>query len=175
MREAANGPRGCFPTARARESRDPSSICRRHPLSPPQAEKYEKLRKRFLEAVGSGEVDKARECLEKGVDVNREGYEGVTPLYWAARRDQIETAQLLIEARADVNRMKGPPCRGAEGGGTPLLEASYNGYRDMVKLLLKHGADRNIAGYASSDRGPGKPIDMARQKGHTEIVALLSS
>src|SRR5436190_1474457 len=45
-----------------------------------------------------------RALLQQHVDVNGPQGDGTTALHWAARWDDLETARLLIQAGADVNR-----------------------------------------------------------------------
>ena len=44
------------------------------------------------------------------------------------------------------------------------------GYRDIVQLLLKYGASVN-----STDRRGQRALDVAREKGKAEIIALLGA
>ena len=56
----------------------------------------------------------------------------------------------------------------AENGYTALIFAAGYGHAEIVKLLLRGGADANKA------RNDGKtPLRKAKQKGHQAIVALL--
>jgi uncharacterized protein len=59
---------------------------------------------------------------------------GLTPLLFAARQGAIESAQVLLDAGADIN--------GAEKdyGFTPLLEAIFNDHYDFAAFLVDHKA-----------------------------------
>src|SRR5437762_9389979 len=75
-----------------------------------------------------------RTLLKQHADVNAPQADGMTALHWAAYRDDLETAKLLVEAKANVaatNRY----------GVTPLSLACQNGNGTIVELLLEHGAD----------------------------------
>ncbi len=63
---------------------------------------------------------------------------GLTPLVFAARQGDIESAKLLLAAKADMNQT-------SAGGWTPLLTATKNGFYKLGKYLLEQGADPNIA------------------------------
>lgn len=64
---------------------------------------------------------------------------GMTALLYAVREGHFETAQALLEGKADVNHV-------SEGEKTsPLVMAIMNGHYDVAKLLLEHGADPNLA------------------------------
>ena len=51
---------------------------------------------------------------------------------------------------------------------TPLLKASQRGYKDIVEMLIKGGADPNKA-----DRYGRTPIRRAAEKGYNDVVKLL--
>jgi uncharacterized protein len=63
---------------------------------------------------------------------------GLTPLLFAAREGDLETAKALLEAGAKVNLT-------SEYGWTALLVATQNRYYQLGAYLLDHGADPNIA------------------------------
>jgi ankyrin repeat protein len=63
---------------------------------------------------------------------------GMAPLHFAARQGQLEAAQALLDAGADVNQ----PAVGDNS--TPLIIAAVNGHFDLAKALLEKGADPNL-------------------------------
>jgi len=62
--------------------------------------------------------------------------DGTTPLHWAADRDDLQKAESLVRAGADVKAAN-------RYGVTPLSLACTNGNAAMIELLLKAGADPN--------------------------------
>ncbi len=62
---------------------------------------------------------------------------GFTALLFAAREDDLASAQALLSAQADIN-LSDPD------GTTPLLEAIVNFHFDFAAFLLDHGADPNV-------------------------------
>ena len=62
----------------------------------------------------------------------------LTSLVYAARSGSIESAQVLLDAGADVNQT-------TRYGWTPLLAATQNRNYQMGKFLIENGADVNIA------------------------------
>ena len=62
----------------------------------------------------------------------------LTPLVYAARSGDIESARVLIEAGADVNKA-------TRYGWTPLLAATQNRNYQMGRFLIENGADVNLA------------------------------
>ncbi|HTW64217.1 MAG TPA: ankyrin repeat domain-containing protein [Bryobacteraceae bacterium] len=63
---------------------------------------------------------------------------GMTALIYAARQNDLESAKILLAARANVNE-------DAADGSSPLLVAVINEHYALAKFLLEHGADPNAA------------------------------
>jgi uncharacterized protein len=63
---------------------------------------------------------------------------GSTPLLFAARSGDAESARLLVEAGADVNDA-------LPNGMTALVEAAHSGHETVALLLLEKGADPNAS------------------------------
>lgn len=78
-----------------------------------------------------GDAKRVEALINKGAQVNRLGW---TPLHYAASKQQIEVAQLLLRKGALANAP-------APDGTTPLMMAARSGSSKMVNLLLEHGAD----------------------------------
>jgi ankyrin repeat protein len=81
---------------------------------------------------------------------------GLTPLVFAARENDIESARLLIAAKADVNQT-------TEYGWTPLLVAVNNRNYQLAKVLLDSGANPNIA-----NKGGWTPLYLATDNRNIE-------
>jgi uncharacterized protein len=96
---------------------------------------------RLIEAVRNTDVDAVRALLTPRplpVDVNAAAGDGATALHWAAHRDDLAIADLLIRAGARANVTD-------DTGATPLHLACTNRSAAMVERLLEAGADPNAA------------------------------
>jgi ankyrin repeat protein len=100
--------------------------------------------------------------LAKKADVNAAQADGTTALHWAARWDDLETANLLIRAGAD-------PKTANHDGATPMFLASQNGSAAMIELLLKAGADVNAPVLAHAETA----LMMAARSGSVDAVRVL--
>ena len=67
--------------------------------------------------------------------MNKADEYGSTALHWAAHNNSLETAKLLIDRGAQVNRAD-------HRGETPLDDAIKERHRKMQALLRRHGAKR---------------------------------
>jgi Ankyrin repeats (many copies) len=76
--------------------------------------------------------------------------------------DLAKVTLLLDEGKASVDERDG-------AGRTPLMIAVDQGRLDMVRLLLGRGADPNAA-----DKTGLAPLELARQRGQTEIANALT-
>src|SRR5579872_3350174 len=117
----------------------------------------------IVEAAQSGNRDALRAALKDGGDVNAAQGDGMTPLHWAAVRNDVEMAELLMYAGANVKATT------RIGGYTPLLVAAKSGNAKVIETLLKHGAD--------PDRGTVNgttPLMFAAMSGNVESVRVLS-
>lgn len=71
-------------------------------------------------------------------------------------------AQILLNHGADPNVAdKSTRTR-------PLHDAARSGFLDTVRLLVLFGADPD-----ARDRWDCRPVDLARDEGHTDVVAFM--
>jgi len=92
---------------------------------------------RLADLAMRGDMTAVQSLLKENVNVNAAQGDGHTALHWAAYRDDLEMARLLIGARADLQ------AKTRVGDVTPLLLAAKNGSASMIELLVKAGADVN--------------------------------
>jgi len=114
------------------------------------------------DAARAGERETVRSLLKDGVDVNAAQGDGMTALHWAALSNDVETAEMLLYAGANVQAAT------RLGAYTPLILASRSGHPAMVEALLNAGADVNQA------TGTGAtPLMLAAASGSADAVSLL--
>ena len=89
-------------------------------------------------AANSNKIALVKQLLEAGGDPNRRNTHGQTPLFIAAKAKRLEVAGLLLKHEADPSL-----CCGANQL-SPLHEAARLNDCDMIKLLIEHGADRQL-------------------------------
>jgi ankyrin repeat protein len=100
--------------------------------------------------------------LVQKADVNAPQRDGTTALHWAVQTDDVEMAQTLIRAGANVGAVN-------RFGVKPLSLACINANAAMIELLLKAGADANAP---LSELGE-TPLMMAARSGDPESVKVL--
>jgi ankyrin repeat protein len=113
---------------------------------------------RLIDAVRRVDPTAVRRLLEQKVDVNATQPDGATALHWAAHRNDVAIADLLIRAGAKVDAAD-------EGGVTPLGLASLNASPAMAERLLQAGANPNA--------GRESPVLSAARSGSVEVMTLL--
>lgn len=114
------------------------------------------------EAVVFGNRTAVENFLALGVDPNEAEPDGTTPLMRAVHGEELEIAQLLIDAGADVERAN-------SYGVTPLYIAARAGDEAATRMLLAAGADSNVTLPAA-----GETVLMTAAKaGNPEVVHAL--
>jgi len=96
-------------------------------------------REATLMYYANGDNELIEFLLKKGLDINAKDFEGKTPLHYEAKTGDIKSIKALIDAGANINEHDNISFI------TPLDEAILNNKKFAVELLLKSGADINIA------------------------------
>ena len=117
---------------------------------------------RLSEAAMQGNRQAVKTLLAQKVDVDGSQGDGTTALHWAAFRDDLEMAKMLIQAGANVRVTT------REGDITPLFMACTNGSAPMVELLIKAGGDVN--GVKANGT---TPLMVAAASGSADAVKVL--
>ncbi|OHD16102.1 MAG: hypothetical protein A2086_06375 [Spirochaetes bacterium GWD1_27_9] len=116
----------------------------------------------FLQAVRNENLSKAKELLENGADINACDSTGKTALIIASGEDYLSIVEFLLTKGANVNTAE------KEIGGTSLVAAVINYNLSIMKLLIEHKADVNIATFDNFT-----PLMYASQKNFIEGVNIL--
>ena len=93
---------------------------------------------RLVDAARGQDASAVRTLIDQQTPVDVAQPDGATALHWAAHWDNLQIADLLIRAGADVNVRN-------ELGVAPLSLACINGSAEMVERLLDRDADANHA------------------------------
>lgn len=124
----------------------------------------------LMMAAYDGDVNKMRQLLERGADINQTNRLGATALYFAAGatrtqaafKGSTEAVKFLLQHGATVNH------KSNINGYTALMAACANHYADSVALLLKYGEDVNAL-----TKDGRSALTIATELLQPEIVALL--
>ncbi|RMA63037.1 ankyrin repeat protein [Acidovorax sp. 100] len=103
---------------------------------------------------------KVKQLLLADADPNASDDNGLTPLHFAAQSNSYAVSEALILAGASVDSFDA-------NGNTPLSDAVFHsdGSGDLIKLLLRSGADRNKENnYGIS------PLELAQSIGNFDLA-----
>ncbi len=115
-------------------------------------------------AVFGGTAEMTTLLLAKGADVNQ-GKDGIGPISVAALSGNAEVISILLTKGANVNQVVEG---GFREGAVPLHLAAEGGHVEVVTRLLQAGADKAV-----KDKSGKTALDIARDKNHPAVVALL--
>ncbi|CAO3637803.1 unnamed protein product [Cunninghamella echinulata] len=141
------------------ETNDKSKSTKSRPSSYTDPNRIDKAgRTKLFVYTSSGNLNKVKELVSLGADINFKDHAGWVPLHEAALKGQYEIAKFFIERGANVN------VRGFDDD-TPLHDACSGGYNEVVQLLVDSGADV----YAlNSDKQ--RPLDVCEDETCLKIL-----
>ena len=114
-------------------------------------------------AALAGDKDKLLKLLQDQPEmVDWRNETGFAPLHWAAMRETVDAAKLLLDVGADVAVKQG------KYAGTPLQYAAGRGTVEICQLLLSHDAPVDAV-----DSIGRTPLLWAAMGGHTDVASLL--
>lgn len=114
-------------------------------------------------AVVKHQLGTAQLLMAAGANKKAKHRDGCGLLSWAAAEGYLEAVQLFLDADENEN-IEAPN----QYGSTPLILAAARGHVEVVRLLLKRGA--NIEARGARNR---TALEWAEQNGHPDCVALI--
>ena len=149
-----------------------------------------------MDPATAARVERVRQSLEQGMDVNKADGDGRTALMMAAFEGYTEVVRFLLDNGAEADLRDG-------AGRTAMMYASSGPFPQTVELLIQNGANINVADSAEgwtalmfaaaeghqavvlvlarhgaeievTDQDGDAAIHHARERGQTHIVALLT-
>jgi len=133
----------------------------------------EELNNELRAAALNGDLERVKDTLSKGADVNAKNNRGFTALMWATLNRHYEIVRLLIDAGADVNAK-------TDGGSTALTYAAENGYKEIVELLVEksgglEGVRKQMQDAIKKEKDPEKRLKLRIElaESYKEIVSCL--
>jgi uncharacterized protein len=117
---------------------------------------------RLADAAMNRDSSSVRSLLKLHAEVNAPQPDGTTALHWASRWDDVEMANLLVTAGANVKAAN-------RFGATPLSLACTNGSAAMIDKLLKAGEDPNAVISEMGDTA----LMLAARTGKPDAVKVL--
>ena len=114
------------------------------------------------DAAARGDREAVKALLKEAADVNAAQGDGMTALHWAAMNGDVELAQMLIVAGANIKATT------RLGSYTPLYLASQQGHGSVVQALIKAGGDVK----AGTPNGT-TPLMVAAASGEVDAVKAL--
>jgi len=115
----------------------------------------------FHNAVLEGDLEKVRQLVESGTDVDTKDELGWTAAFWALSAGQKEVFAYLLSQGADVSIKTNSSL-------TLMHQASKAGDTAIIKQLIAKGADVSV-----KNKGGETPLQCAASQGHMEVVKLL--
>ena len=109
---------------------------------------------------GSGDVDKARDLIARGINIDELDKYGYTALVYAVQNN-LEMVQEVIRAGAALDLQE-------YRGRTALMYAAQNNRLEMVQELIRAGAALDVR----DNRGK-TALQIARSRGYTKMATLL--
>lgn len=115
-------------------------------------------------AANSGDIQLTKDLIFKRKDLGLTDIYSDTPLHWAARNGQADVVESLIinSKTLDINE------KNQVTGETALICAVKENHKDIVKILINIGADKE-----AQDNTGFSALNWAAQRGNKEIIEIL--
>ncbi|XP_014290388.1 ankyrin-3 [Halyomorpha halys] len=125
-------------------------------------------------AAKAGRASIVSYLLDQGFRINVADNYGKTPLFWAAFGGNVPTVVLLLQKGADIHTRSNYESTGNrfaiifKSAETPLHVAAWNGHKEVCKILMDKGIDKN-----RKDAVGETPLYNAALRGHYSLTKFL--
>jgi ankyrin repeat protein len=119
----------------------------------------------YIRAAMKGDVERVRQLLKAGVDVNATYQNGAKALTSAVKNGHTDVVRLLIESGVDVGATIAGNLWGVRFEADALALAAEAGHLEIVRLLIKAGTDVNRSRMFRSD-----VLSLAAKGGHADVI-----
>lgn len=109
-----------------------------------------------------GHINMVKWLLKEGANVNIHDKQGGYPLFFALTQDNLVLAELLLKNKASTT-----PAKSNKGEKPALFWAVESDNPEMVKLLIKYGANPNVRFYDMS------LLEFAEEEAGDEVINLI--
>ena len=128
-------------------------------LSKIEMENLKKVNEKLMD-----DFNKSNSFLKNLIDSKDE--EGFTELHKATKRNDTEEVKILLKWGAN------PDIKDTENEGTALDWAAYHGFPEIVAILLKNGANKNLTNW--HNRTPLEEAKYHKKGDYEKVIALLT-
>lgn len=118
----------------------------------------------LAQAIFNNNIEDIEQIIEKGVDLNKPGLTGKTPLTIASEKGYIEICEILIKKGADVNAL-------SFEGKTAFIAAILKGQYSVCQLLINNNARIDIRDFSLIQ--PSTALDYVMRIGSLDGLKLL--
>jgi len=101
------------------------------------------VQRSLAEAVERGNLNQAQEALDQGADVDAIGKNGMTPLFWALAKQNVDGFRFLLEQGANPNAVVDLPRHFQDRQAGAMEMAAQLEDPAYLRSLLEHGGDPN--------------------------------
>jgi ankyrin repeat protein len=122
--------------------------------------------KEWEQAIQRGELERIRDLIKEGVDVDSKDSHGQTALMVAARKGHTDVVRFLVQSGAELNVA-------AKYNLTALMLAVINGHTEIVRSILEAGADTQVRGTGAPGFQGKNALELAEEAGRPEITSIL--
>ena len=121
-----------------------------------------------MDAAVRGDEKEILDCLASGCDVNEQGANGRSALFWAIAHGHDAAALALISHGADVHTKD-------HSGDTPLRLCAMRGSVAVADALIAKGANVHEVGRVSQHANVSTLMGIAASYGHDAFIEMLVS